>query len=208
MEGRINEYLKTNHKINKPYTNHYGIGSPIGSGSEFGNGRAYTFNNRTDNYNGSSIVSFNKNKVYHINGYTLYITHIHEPWAKAEIIKNDLTTQTCYIGKINDYIAISDSIKGALCELRELISKGKNNDDEMLKAFVFAHPNYNKEYDWDEMVFWHSVSSYSCAEGRRRFSDASNKDIGSKATPKELIELMKKNNVKMGNKLEQLYKQK
>lgn len=192
MERRVKEYLTYNEYIEPPYENHYGNGCSMGYYDVKGCGRAYVSYEPTDNnYTGKDIISVNGNRLHMVNGYLLYITNIHEPWANAEIIKNDLTTQKCYIGKVNDNYVISDTLHDALIKLREAISTTDDNERDTAKAFVIAHPCYDKEYDWEEMIAWHSMVKTSCAEGRRSFSDYSNKTYGAKATPREVIGFMK-----------------
>lgn len=206
MERRIEEYLKIDEKIPCPYDNHYGHGDSMGYCDEKNRGRAFIFYNTNNNYSGKDIISFNGNKIYDINGYLLYITNVHGPWANAEIIKNDFTTQSCYVGRINNLFAVSYSIRNTLDELRELISHTNDNEKDIAKAFVIAHPLYEEEYDWDEMVLWHSMTYRSCSEGRKKFSFRSNKPNGSKGTPKELIKLMKEYGVtRLANEIEKCY---
>lgn len=206
MERRVEEYLKINQIQSCPYDNHYGHGDSMGYCDNKNRGRAFIFYDRNDNYIGKDIISFNGNKVYNVNGYLLYITNIHEPWANAEIIKNDFTTQSCYIGRINDLFVVSDSIRNAIDEFRELISRTNDNEKDVAKAFFIAHPCYEIEYDWDEMVLWHSLTYKSCAEGRKEFSFTAHKSPGSKGTPKELIEVMKKYGVTgLANEMEKCY---
>lgn len=207
MERRVKEYLSTSDSFYKsPYINHYGNGYAIGEGDEYGNGSAFTTIVTNDNYIGSSIVSYNGHDVYFVNGYALYITNIHEPWANAEIIKNDLTTQFCYIGKINNNIIVGSTLKEVFNELKQRIKKSNDNEQDVAQAFFIAHPDYNKEYKWDEMVFWHSLTNNSCSNGRRNFTHRANKNSSSKATPKELIEFMKGGSAKsLALKMEELY---
>jgi hypothetical protein len=147
MERRVKEYLKTREIPVEPYINHYGHGDSMGYCDIKNHGRAFVFYDRKDNYNGKDILSINGNKLNMINGYLVNITNIHEPWANAEIIKNDLTTQSCYIGRVNDIFVISDSIRNAIDELREIIKDTNDNEKDVAKAFVIAHPDYDKEYD-------------------------------------------------------------
>lgn len=191
MEGRIKKYLQVDEFIATPYTNHVGRGHQIGSGDKFGKGSGASYVPRKNDYNGSDILSFNNHQVYIIDGYLLYITHIRQPWALAKIIKNDLTTQDCYVGKINNNVVVAKTIREALELLRQKIGKSDDNNYDIAQAFVYAHPEYEKEYDWDEMVMWHSLDRTSCLDGRRRFSMHANKEAGSTATPKELIHIMK-----------------
>lgn len=205
MERGINDYFGNEKLYMQPYSNHMGHGCNMGCGDEFGNGRAYTVNFINDDYSGSDIISFNGNKTYFVNGYLLYLTHVRLPWATGKIIKNDLTTQDCYIGKINNLIVVSDSIKNVSNELREKINKEYSYEVDLAEAFFMAHPDFNKEYDWNEMVQWHMLAG-SCEDGRRRFTENSNKKNGDKATPKELIELMKNSTpVKLAEKMEEIY---
>lgn len=206
MDRRIKEYLATKEQYTKPYINHNGSGSGIGTGNKYGIYKGGFYKPRNEDYNGKDIVSYNGNKVYKINGYTLYISNIRQPLALAKIIKNDLTTQNGYIGKINDNIVIASSIREVLDLMREEIKMTGNNDNDIAEAFVHMHPYYEKEYDWEEMVFWHSLSEFSCADGRRRFSENAEKEIGSTATPKELIYFMKQTRAhKIAKKMEELY---
>ena len=123
-----------------------------------------------------------------IDGYVVYITHIHEPWVMGEFIKNDLTTESCYMAKINDKFVVDYSLRDVLDGMRNKIITTKDNADDIARAFVLAHPDYEKEYDWDEMVAWHSLDKTSCADGRRNFSKYAKMSSGMKATPKTLIE--------------------
>ena len=75
-----------------------------------------------------------------------------------------------------------------------------------LEKVVEAHPEYEKEYDWDEMVAWHSLEPTSCIDGRRRFTALANKKSGDKGTPKELISVMKQSPSKnIAIEMERLY---
>ena len=191
MERRIEEYLKIKDDIIEPYENHYGHGCSMGFCDKNFCGRAFVSYETNDDFNGKDILEYNGNKLYTLNDYLLYITNVHEPWANGEIIKNDLTTQSCYIGRINDIFVIESSIRDAIDEFRNIINKTSNNEKDVAKAFVIAHPCYDKEYDWEEMVFWHSIISTSCAEGRKDFSFSNHKKPGSKSTPRELVQMMK-----------------
>jgi hypothetical protein len=202
----IEEFLSVESKHKTPYTNHYGNSFSVGSCDSNGCGRAFIIPRKNIDANGKSIISFNGNDVYMVDGFMLYITHIRGAFASAMIIKNDFTTQPCYVGKVNNYIIVSDSIRSCMDGLRNKIFNGLDNEEDIAKAFVYAHPDYNKEYDWDEMVFWHSLDRTSCLNGRIKFSKQANKTSNSKATPKELIGHMKKTtSKKIAEKMELLY---
>ena len=206
MERIIEDYLNIDRNNKEPYNNGFGYGSSIGSGNMFGKGFCSIDYNIKENYNGSDITSYNGYKTYFINGYTLYIEHIREPWAIGRIIKNDLTTQKCYLGRINNHIVVGGSIREVIELLRESISKNKDNENDIAKTFVLAHPDYNKKYNWGEMLTWHALTYYSCADGRRKFSKLAGKTEDSMETPKELIKYMKNSiSKRLAEKIEKLY---
>lgn len=207
MERRIKEFVHSEPSYHPPYCNHFGYGETLGAGSFNGIGRAFVdYHPVADMYTGESILSYNNNKTYLIDDFLVYITHIHGPWVMGEIIKNDLTTETCYMTKINNNFVVDESLKDVLYSMRNKIKTNKDNDDDIAQAFVLGHPDYHKEYDWDEMVSWHSLSPSSCADGRRRFSKSNNKKSGETATPEELIRLMKNSPSKnIALKMEEIY---
>ena len=206
MERVIDEFLSTDIPYMKPYINHSSKGCMIGMGYDIGGGSAKVSYRPKENYTGKSLKNFNGKKLYYINGYVLYVTHIHFPYAMGEIIKNDFSTQKCYIIRVNNHIAVAESLHSAIKELRSKIKVSTDNEYDVAHAFVLGHPDYEKEYDWDEMVFWHSLTHYSCREGRQRFSNMAKKPKGSRATPKELIRFMKQSKDRtLAEKIEKIY---
>ena len=206
MDRRIKDYLYTENNHSTPYTNHYGHSNTIGCGDINGCGRAFTKARRSDNYDGKGILSFNGKKTHIVDDYVVCISNIRGVWAKAEIINNDFTTQSCYIGKLNNHIVIANSIRDIIEDIRVKIFNSQDNEIDIAKAFVTAHPDYEAEYDWEEMVEWHSLDRTSCMDGRRKFSMIANKEAGSKATPKELISYMKNTTSRrIAEKMEEYY---
>lgn len=207
MERRIEEFVHKEPAYHPPYANHFGYGNTLGGGNFDGSGRAFVdYYPVADMYTGEAILSYNNNKTYMIDGYVVYITHIHEPWVMGEFIKNDLTTESCYMVKINDKYVVDYSLRDVLDGMREKIALTKDNADDIARAFVLAHPDYENEYDWEEMVAWHSLDKTSCAEGRRNFSKHAKMAAGMKATPKELISHMKNSSSRpIGEKMEKIY---
>ena len=209
MERSLNTIINDEPSYSTPYVNHSGCGSAIGSGNRFGQGFGNVKYTPKESYTGKDIISFNGNKTYFLDDYVLYIKHFRFPWIKGEIIKNDFTTQPCYLSSINNKIAISDSIKSVYDELKEKIDKKKYNENDIARAFVLCHPEYDKKYQWFEMVEWHALNLNSCIEGRNAFTDVCGKNKYDMSTPKELIELMFKHNVAipLAEKLKKLYLQ-
>lgn len=205
MEGRITEDLNINNFELQPYINHYGYGNSIGAGDVFNRGICSINYNINNDFNKNCILSFNGNKTYMVNGYLVYVQHIHQPWIMGKVVKNDFTTQTCYMSKVNNKIVVANSLKEVIEEMREKISK-KNNTFDIAEAFVLSHPDYQKEYDWDEMVAWHVLDVNSCLEGRIAFSKIYKKKNNDKATPEELIKCAKETPAKeLALEIEKIY---
>jgi hypothetical protein len=206
MERELNNLLDT-YKYTPPYDNHNGGGTALGAGNIRGCGRCATKIEYKEDYNGKDIISYNGNKTYFINDYLLFVKHFRFPWFKAEIIKNDFTTQPCYFANLNGKFVISDSIKSVYEELKNKINRVKYNESDMARAFVICHPDCNKKYKWGEMLEWHTLSLNSCANGRKLFSDVCHKKNNDMVTPKEFIELIKKYSpaVSLGIELEKIY---
>lgn len=210
MERTVEDFIKHEVKYTPPYNNHYGWGHSVGCGDAQGCGRAFIDTlseiDREFSYTGKGILSFNNQPTYVIDDYIVYITHVHTPWFMGEIINNDFTTQTCYMVKVNNKYVVASSIKDVVDIMREKIAETSNNAIDIAHAFVLAHPDYNKLYDWDEMVTWHSLDPSSCVEGRRTFSRHAGKRSGDLATPKELITFMKNSPAcRIAEKMESLY---
>ena len=208
MEGTVG-IIQQELPYHLPYENGCGYGSSVGSGDQLRNGRAYiNYEPVSTDYNGTGILSYNNHPVYCIDGYMLYIDHVHEPWMIGRIIKNDLLTQQCYLAKINQTYVVAGSLHDAIELMREKMQTSNDSESDIATAFVMAHPDYEKQYEWDEMVTWHALVKGSCANGRRQFSKLSDKASGDKATPKELIEFMKNSPaVHIAEKMEELYLQ-
>lgn len=209
MERTVDYQIQLEPQYYQPYENGYGCGPSMGSGDKLGNGRAFVeYESIETDYDGRGIISYNNHTVYCIDGYMLYIDHVHEPWMIGQILKNDLTIQQCYLAKINHNYVVAGSLHETLELMRKKILSSNSNEKDIATAFVIAHPEYENKYDWDEMVAWHALSTTSCANGRRQFSKLSDKSSGDTATPKELIEFMKNSPAApIAKKMEELYLQ-
>lgn len=207
MERGINVILESETPYRVPYTNHVGGGTAMGSGNIRGCGYALIDYKPKENYKGSDIITFNGEKTYFFDDFVVLIKHFRFPWIKGEIIKNDLTTQPCYLTRVNNKIVVSDSIKNVYNELKEKIELKKYNDLDVARAFVMYHPDYEKKYEWGEMIEWHSLSLNSCTDGRKRFTTICNKKNKDLVTPKEFIDLIIEYSParKLGEEMKKIY---
>lgn len=164
--GGIDSYYRIAESHALPYDNGNGKGTAIGYDKICSVGY-----NHFPDPDGSGIAEYNGHKVHHIDGYYLYITHVHGPWATGEIIKNDLTTQSCYIGRLGSYYVVAGTLREVFDRLRKRATKRRGNIEDIAQVFCEAFPDPDKEYKWGDMLFVHSLHPYSCEQGRTRWTN-------------------------------------
>ena len=91
------------------YESEYGYGSCHGYGLGESTGYGDGF--------GRWIVSFCGQKVYRIDDVPTLIDHIHGNIAKGRILRDDLTTEDCYIVKQGSLFAHGETLRKAMDEL-------------------------------------------------------------------------------------------
>jgi hypothetical protein len=155
----------------------YGSGSGSGSGSGYGDGSG---SGSGDGY-GRWIVSFCGQKVYQIDGVPTLVDHVHENVAKGRILRDDLTTEDCYIVKQGSLFAHGETLRAAMDALRDKLFEDMP-EDERIAEFVKAH-KWGKQYPSTDYYEWHHRLTGSCDMGRSEFA----KRHGYKLTDDELL---------------------
>ena len=149
----------------------YGYGSGHGSGSGSGSG---------DGYN-DGVVSFCGQKVYQIDDVPTLIDHVHGNAAKGRILRDDLSTEDCYIAKKGILFAHGKTLRAAMDALRDKLFKDMP-EEERIAEFVRAH-EWGKQYPSADYYDWHHRLTGSCDMGRSEFA----KRHGYRLTDDELL---------------------
>ena len=152
-----------------------GYGDGYGSGDGSGDGDGYG-----DGY-GDGIVSFCGQKVYQIDDIPRLIDHVHGNAAKGRILRDDLTTEDCYIVKQGSLFAHGKTLRAAMDALRDKLFEDMP-DEERIAEFVKAH-EWGKQYPSADYYEWHHRLTGSCDMGRSEFA----KRHGYKLTDDELL---------------------
>jgi hypothetical protein len=165
----------------------YGYGSGDGSGSGYsdcdGSGYGYGY--------GYGIKSVNGMLVHMIDHIPTIITNIHNNIASGFILNRDMTLQSCYIVRENNYFAHGETIKAAVKSLQKKITNNLSDEDK-IKKFKETFPDFNAKYKAIELFGWHYLLTGSCEFGRKAFCQNNNIDIQKdKFTIHEFIELTK-----------------
>lgn len=161
------------------YGDGYGCGA--GSGSGYGSGDGYGCGCGC----GAGIVSFCGQKVYQIDGVPTLIDHVHGNAAKGRILRDDLTTEDCYIAKQGSLFAHGKTLRTAMDALRDKLFEDMP-EEERIAEFVKAH-EWGKQYPSADYYDWHHRLTGSCDMGRSEFA----KRHGYKLTDDELLTVEK-----------------
>lgn len=151
----------------------YGFGNGFDSGDGCGYGDGYGF--------GDGVVSFCGQKVYQIDGVPTLINHVHGNAAKGRILRDDLTTEDCYIVKQGSLFAHGKTLRAAMDALRDKLFEDMP-EEERIAEFVKAH-DWGKQYPSTDYYGWHHRLTGSCDMGRSEFA----KRHGYKLTDDELL---------------------
>ena len=158
-----------------------GDGYGDGSGSGDGSGNGYGYGYGSGDGSGRWIVSFCGQKVYQIDAVPTLIDHIHGNVAKGRILRDDLTTEDCYIVKQGSLFAHGETPHAAMDALRDKLFEDMP-EEERIAEFVKAH-EWGKQYPSADYYEWHHRLTGSCDIGRLEFA----KRHGYKLTDDELL---------------------
>ena len=149
----------------------YGYGDGCGYSSGCGYGRGY----------GDGILSFCGQRVYQIDDVSTLIDHVHGGVAMGRILREDLTTERCYIVKQGSLFAHGETLRAAMEALRDKLLEWMPLE-ERIEEFVKAH-EWGKAYPSADYYGWHHKLTGSCEMGRSEFAAAH----GYKLTADELL---------------------
>lgn len=191
----------------------YGYGSGQGydskDGSGFGNGCGSGYSNffgngfgcgcgcggeESDGYGEGSycgnILTFNGNIVDFIDMLPTIIIQVNGNFAKGYIIKEDLTLESCYIAKVDNFFAHGKTLKDAVTDAEK--KREKNMPiEERIKKFVETFGSLNSEHTGKEYYDWHHILTNSCQMGRDKFCEAHDIDLSKKYTVKYFLDITK-----------------
>lgn len=150
-----------------------GDGSGYGSGSGSGSGSGFRSRD--------GILSFCGQRVYQIDDVPTLVDHVHGGVAMGRILREDLTTESCYIVKQGSLFAHGETLRAAMEALRDKLFEDMP-EEERIAEFVKAH-KWGKQYPSADYYDWHNRLTGSCDMGRSEFA----KSHGYRLTDDELL---------------------
>ena len=177
-----------------------GCGHSYGGGrySEFGDGSGYG-HGYGDN---TSIKVVNGVVVHTIDGIQTLIESVYGNFAKGYILKDNLTTNPCYIAKCGNYFAHGGNLEDAFHYAREKYDEN-TTIEERIARFNCQYPDRNRKVPAKELFNWHHTLTGSCLMGRKDFCEEQGIDYeNGEYSVNEFIQLTK--NAYNGNVIRQL----
>jgi hypothetical protein len=159
----------------------YGDGSGYGYGYGYGSGCHYSPDSGYGRGYSDGILSLCGQRVYQIDDVPTLIDHVHGGVAMGRILREDLTTERCYIVKQGSLFAHGETLRAAMEALRDKLLEGMPLE-ERIEEFVKAH-EWGKAYPSADYYGWHHKLTGSCEMGRSEFAAAH----GYKLTADELL---------------------
>ena len=154
-----------------------GSGSGYGTGSGDGYGYGTGYGTGYGDGSGYDVKEWQGQTVYYIDGVATMIDSVHGNYAKGRILKKDLTTETCFIAKVEGrYFAHGETLHGAISDAKEKAFNGLS-EDERIGKFVAEYPKKDVVAKNADLFAWHNRLTGSCEMGRRAFAKEHDIDV-------------------------------
>ena len=146
----------------------YGSGDGSGSGSGSGDGSG----------SGSGMLKeWAGQHVHSIDGIATLIDSVHGNYAKGRILKKDLTTESCFIAKVEgQYFAHGETLREAMADAMNKAFEDLP-EGERIDKFVAEYPDKNIVAKNADLFAWHNRLTGSCEMGRRAFAKEHDIDV-------------------------------
>ena len=179
LKENVREFLEVTSGTG--YGDGSGYGDGYGSGDGYGDGCGVGFQQK-------HIKAFCGKAVHQIDGIPTIIDRVHGNIAQGRILRDNLTTQKCYIVRNDRYFAHGDTVREAM---EALISKEFDGmtEAERIAAFRREFPETDKPYPNKSLFDWHNRLTGSCLAGRRAFVQDHGLSMDGKTTVREFIRL-------------------
>jgi len=159
-----------------------GYGSGDGSGDDSGDGDGYGYGD------GDGLKAFNGERVLYIDGVPTLIDQIKCNIAKGRIIKDDLTTEPCYIARVDNSFAHGKTNREALADATKKALEDMPVEKRIAK-FKAEFPSLSKKAKCSEFYEWHHILTGSCTMGRDNFIKSHNLDMNKKYTVEYFLDI-------------------
>lgn len=152
----------------------YGYGCGSGDGSGDGDGSGYGYG---DGSGDGMLKEWAGQHVHSIDGIATLIDSVHGNYAKGRILKKDLTTESCFIAKVEGrYFAHGETLREAMADAMNKAFEDLP-EGERIDKFVAEYPDKNIVAKNADLFAWHNRLTGSCEMGRRAFAKEHDIDV-------------------------------
>ena len=137
------------------------------------------------------MKTFNRQRVYYVDGVPTLIDAICGNYAKGCIVNADFTTSDCYIAKEGSSFAHGVTLRAAFQAVRDKAMEALPIE-ERINKFKAEFPDPTAKIPARRLYEWHHVLTGSCEMGRTQFARDHGIDIDMDMfTVREFVELTK-----------------
>ena len=165
----------------------YGYGS--GSGYGYGDGSGYGYG-YGDGSGDGKIVAFAGEKVWYVDGVPTFIDYIRGDIAEGRILNDDLSTEPCYIARVENSFAHGKTLREAVMDA-ESKAMEELPEEERIARFVSEFPSLDCTAKCEDFYRWHHTLTGSCRMGRDNFVKSHNLDMGKEYTVRYFLDITK-----------------
>lgn len=172
-----------NHVIFGPTGSGFGSGSGSGAGNVSGSGSG-------DGNLCDCIKAFNGERVWAVNDTPTLIDLILGDYAQGRILCCDLTTESCYVARVDNCFAHGRTLKEAVADAE---SKATNMRpiEERISRFKESFPSLETQAKGYEFYRWHYTLTGSCTMGRDQFIREHELDMEKEYTVQYFLDITK-----------------
>lgn len=143
-----------------------------GSGDSYGRGIGGKYQRGVCNVNNTAltILTYNGERVYVVDGIPCVFKTVHDVWAKVDVInRTDFTAQVAFIGKCKGFFAHGETLRMALQDAKGKYYRSVDFEakKEELKALFLR--SADKKLPVSTLYDWHGILTGSCRFGRDEF---------------------------------------
>ena len=160
-----------------PHGSGSGSGSGYGSGSGSGDGSGYGYGSGSGSGSGygygygsgyGDLKEYNGEAVWYIDEVPTLIDRITLSIAQGRIVKDDLTTEDCFIARAGDFWAHGKTVRRAVAD-----AQAKQLEAEPVETrialFRELFPSLQNKATGQSFYDWHHILTDSCTMGRDEF---------------------------------------
>lgn len=163
-----------------------------GSGDSYGRGIGGKYLGSTCNVNNAAltILTYNGEPVYVVDGIPCVFKTVHDVWAKVDVInKTDFTTWTAFIGKCKGFFAHGETLRKALQDAKEKYYRNIDFETKKEELKALFSCSADKKLPVSTLYEWHGMLTGSCRFGRDEFMRTHAFKDDDRLTLKEFVNL-------------------